>query len=52
MSVAESKMLIARRIKAVFAGPPNEIGGIAILNFQLITLFMHMINSCTLLWVH
>lgn len=49
MSVAESKMLIARRNKAVFTGPPNGIGGIAILNFQLIALFMRMINSCTLL---
>lgn len=47
MSVAENKMLIARRSKVVFTGSPNGIGGIAILNFQLIALFMHMINPCT-----
>ena len=52
MSVAENKMLIARRSKVVFTGSPNGIGGIAILDFQLIALFMHMNNSCTLLWVH
>lgn len=47
MSVAENKMLIARRSKVVFTGSPNGIGGIAILNFQLIALFMHMINPRT-----